>query len=130
MDVKVRKSGAAAAPTEQMNRTNMAMLYACLRPIISLIGPQIKDELPMAMITAALLILMISVVVENSEAISGIAGRREVLEKVMARVIQLTMKRMVIFRQKEKLEYVTVSTWFVGDPAVSSELVRTESGGN
>lgn len=26
IDVKVRKSGAAAAPTEQMNRTNMAVL--------------------------------------------------------------------------------------------------------
>ena len=83
----------------------------------------------MAMITPALLILMISVVVENSKAISGTAGRREVLEKVMARVIQLTMKRMVFFRQKEKLEYVTVSTWHVGDPAVSSEFVRTEPDG-
>jgi len=53
---------------------------------------------------------MISVVVENSEAISGIAGRREVLEKVMARVIQLTMREWY-FSAKRKTEYVSVSTW-------------------
>jgi hypothetical protein len=48
----------------------------------------------MAISTPALVTLRISDVVENSVAISGVAGSREVLENVTARVIQLTIKRM------------------------------------
>lgn len=62
-----------------------------------------RVERPMASRTPALVMLRISGVVENSAAISGVAGRREVLEKVTARVIQLTMKRMMHFRQVGRL---------------------------
>jgi hypothetical protein len=85
---------AAAVPAEQAQSTRIAALYALRRPKRLVIGPQIKDENPMAIITPALVTLRISGVVENSAAISGVAGSSEVLEKVTARVIQLTTKRM------------------------------------
>lgn len=58
-----------------------------------------KVDNPMAINTPALVTLRISVVVENSCAISGVAGKRDVLENVTASVIQLTTKRMMHFRQ-------------------------------
>lgn len=48
----------------------------------------------MAMSTPALMTLRISVVVENSVAISGVAGSSEVLEKVTVRVIQLATNKI------------------------------------
>jgi hypothetical protein len=39
-----------------------------------------KDELPIAINTPALVMLIVSVIVENSEAISSVADSREVLE--------------------------------------------------
>lgn len=80
----------------------MAILYAFLRPIRLPIGPQRKVERPMAIRTPALVTLRISGVVENSSAISGVAGRRDVLENVTASVIQLTTKRMMNLRQVGK----------------------------
>lgn len=58
-----------------------------------------RDEKPMASSTPALVALRISVVVPNSAAISGVAGRNEVDEKVTARDIQLTTKRIMHLRQ-------------------------------
>lgn len=48
----------------------------------------------MAINTPALVTLRISDIIENSVAISGIAGSNEVLKTMTARVIQLMMKRM------------------------------------
>jgi hypothetical protein len=42
----------------------------------------------------------ISGVVWNSEAISGVAGRSDVLLKVTARAIQLTVKRIMDLRHR------------------------------
>ena len=67
-----------------------------------------RDEKPMASSTPALVALRISVVVPNSAAISGVAGRNDVDEKVTARVIQLTTKRMMHLRQVGSL-YCLVS---------------------
>lgn len=61
-------------------------------------GPQRRLEKPIARRTPALVMLRDSAVVVNSRAISGVAGRREVLEKVTARVIQETTKRMITLR--------------------------------
>jgi hypothetical protein len=62
-----------------------------------------KDEKPIAIKTPALMTLRISVVVENSLAISGVAGSNEVLENVTAKVIQLTTKRMRHLRHSGRL---------------------------
>lgn len=72
-------------------------------------GPQISDEKPMARSTPAFVALRISVVVLNSDAISGVAGRNEVEEKVMASVIQLTTKRTTHLRQVGRLYWSEVS---------------------
>lgn len=61
-------------------------------------GPQINEANPMANRTPALLMLTTSDLVPNSAAISGAAGKRDVLEKVAASVIQLAVKRIRILR--------------------------------
>jgi hypothetical protein len=83
-------------------RTNTAALYAGIRPKAAAMGPHISREKPMAASSAALVMLMISIVVERSEAISGIAERIDVLANVDARVIQLTVKIIVYFRSGKR----------------------------
>ena len=61
-------------------------------------GPQMKEANPIAKRIPALLMLTISDCVPNSAAISGVAGKRDVLEKVAARVIQLAVMRIKILR--------------------------------
>lgn len=63
-----------------------------------LIGPQINVEVPIAMNTPALLMLIISADVLRSLAISGRAGKIEVLENATANVIQLVTLKMTTFR--------------------------------
>jgi hypothetical protein len=92
--INMLRSIDAAVPAEQPHRTTIAALYAILRPNILVIGPQMNEENPIAINTPALMTLRISVDVENSIAISEVAGNNEVLENVTARVIQLTMKRI------------------------------------
>lgn len=91
---------AAAVPTEHPHSIRIARLYEFLLPMRWLNGPQISDEKPMARSTPALVTFSVSGVVVNSAAISGVAGSREVLEKVTARVIQLRVKRMMFLRQR------------------------------
>lgn len=55
--------------------------------------------------------LMISTVVENSEEISGVAGRRDVLEEATTSVIQLMVKRMVYFRHFGSWQYFSDLSW-------------------
>ncbi|GMF67340.1 unnamed protein product [Aspergillus oryzae] len=98
--VNIFKSTAAPVAAEHTQSMKIAMLYESLLPIRLFKGPQISDEKPIASKTPALVMLRVSVVVLNSSAISGVAGRRDVLEKVTARVIQLTTKRMIHFRHK------------------------------
>lgn len=57
-----------------------------------------SEEQPIAISTAALVMLRISDVVSRSDAISGVATRSDVLRKVTTKVFQLTMKRMRHFR--------------------------------
>lgn len=61
---------------------------------MSAMGDQMREEQPMAMSTAALVMLRISAVVWRVAAISGVATRRDVLVEVTTRQFQLTMKRM------------------------------------
>lgn len=63
-----------------------------------LTGPQINDANPIASRMPASLMFTTSVEVPNSAAISGAAGKSEVLEKVAASVIQLAVNRIRIFR--------------------------------
>lgn len=98
--MKTRIFGAKAVPTEHPHNTKIAAIYAFFLPSKTEMGPQMNEDMPIATNTPALVMLMMVVVVVNSEAISGAAGRRDVLEKVMTRVIQLTAKRMIYFRQR------------------------------
>jgi hypothetical protein len=75
-----------------------------------LIGPQIRVDVPMATNTPALLILITSVVVPKSLAISDRAGKIEVLENVAAKVIQLVTERMTTFRHVGKFMNGRVSS--------------------
>lgn len=119
--VNMRILIAAAAPAEHPVSTKIATLYAYLRPRILPSGPQISDEKPIASSTPAFVALRISVVVLNSEAISGVAGRKEVEEKVMARVIQLTTKRIIHLRQVGRLYWseTSASRAFSGAPGAA-----------
>lgn len=113
----------AAVPAEQPQRTTMAALYAALRPNTFVMGPQMNDEKPIAISTPALITLRISVEVENSVAISGVAGSSEVLENVTARVIQLTMNKM------RHLRHVGMSYPFCGEGFVGAFESVSESWG-
>src|SRR5690242_19545850 len=90
---------------------------------MSLIGPQMNEEIPMAIRTPALLMLSISGLVLNSVAISGVAGSRDVLEKVIASVIQLTTNRMVYLRHVAKRGYFLLSSWLCRGETIVSEVV-------
>lgn len=77
------------------------------RPTSVLTGPQIKGDTPMASRTAAFVMLMNSLEVLKLAAISGVAGNRAVLEKVVATVMKLVTKTITLFRNVDKLEYGT-----------------------
>lgn len=88
---------AAAVPAEHAQSIEMARLCDVRRPTNLFMGPHMRDEYPMATRTPALEMLIVSTVISNSFAISGAAGRRQVLEKVTTRVIQLTTNVMTHF---------------------------------
>lgn len=88
-----------AVPIEHRNSTQILALYAVRLPNVAAIGAQNKDDEPITSSTPALHTFMRSLVVCRVEAISGSAGKRQVLLNVAARVIQETVKRMMDFRQ-------------------------------
>ena len=92
--VKIRILGANAIPTEHPQSMETAAIYAFFRPSKRVIGPQMKDDKPIANSTPAFVKLMIVGVVLNSLEISGVAGKSDVLIEVMTSVIQLTVKRI------------------------------------
>lgn len=88
-----------AVPIEHKNNTQILALYAVRLPNVAAIGAQNKDDEPITSSTPALHTFMRSLVVCRVEAISGSAGKRQVLLNVAANVIQETVKRIMDFRQ-------------------------------
>lgn len=80
----------------------------------------------MASNTPAFDTLIASLVVWNSFAISGMAGKRQVLENVAASVIQLTMNKITHLRQFGSAATQTASLGSLPVDKHSSILTRTQ----
>lgn len=112
-----------AVPIEHKNKMAMAPLYADRLPKVLAMGAQMRLDDPIASNTPALVTLICSEVVPNSAAISGVAGYRHVLEKVVARHMKLTVKRITHLCQVGKsIPFLNVSL-AIGGAAVEDPMM-------